>query len=458
MSINEIPNSWRYTPLSNIVEVVRGVTYKKSDSSTFPKKGLLPVIRANNIQNGKLILEPLVYVPSSKISEKQKIRAGDIIVAMSSGSKKLVGKSSRSNHDWDGGFGAFCGILRPDDVISKRFVNWFTNTLEYKKRVSELSAGVNINNLKPSHFDEINIPIASLAEQKQIATKLDELLAQVDTLQARLDSIPAILKRFRQSVLAAAVSGKLTENWREKHGELLDKWEKVKVSDFVHKIESGKSLKCIEIPPTSSELGIVKISAVTWGFYNEEMSKTLPDKSSFIESRRIKVGDFLISRANTIELVGSPVIVNNVTKNLMLSDKVLRFVMDDENKNWLSIFLRSHVGRYQIESRSTGNQMSMRNIGQKSLLDIDIPKTTKNEQIEIVKRVNQLCSFADKVEERVQNAQAVVKNLTQSILAKAFRGELTADWREQNQDLISGKNSAEALLEKIKKEREKLKM
>jgi type I restriction enzyme S subunit len=65
--------------------------------------------------------------------------------------------------------------------------------------------------------------------------------------------------------------------------------------------------------------------------------------------------------------------------------------------------------------------------------------------------------FADQIEQQVKNAQGRVNNLTQSILAKAFRGELTTQWRAENPDLISGENSAEALLAKIQEEREKLK-
>ena len=63
-------------------------------------------------------------------------------------------------------------------------------------------------------LESLPVPVPPLAEQKQIAAKVDELLAQVDSIKARLDAIPAILKRFRQSVLAAAVSGRLTEDWR----------------------------------------------------------------------------------------------------------------------------------------------------------------------------------------------------------------------------------------------------
>ena len=77
------------------------------------------------------------------------------------------------------------------------------------------------------------------------------------------------------------------------------------------------------------------------------------------------------------------------------------------------------------------------------------------EQTEIVRRVEQLFAFADQIEKQVKNAQSRVNNLTQSILAKAFRGELTADWRAANPDLITGENSAQALLAKIKAERDK---
>ncbi len=101
--------------------------------------------------------------------------------------------------------------------------------------------------------------------------------------------------------------------------------------------------------------------------------------------------------------------------------------------------------------------MSMRNIGQKALLNIELPKPPIKEQTEIVRRVEELFGFADRIEVRIKKAQGHVDHLTQSILAKAFRGELTADWRKQNPDLISGENSAQALLDKIKFEREKLK-
>lgn len=312
----------------------------------------------------------------------------------------------------------------PTGLVDNRFLFYWLKGRVFGDYVNAVSYGVNMPRLGTK--DGLNAPmvLAPTTEQKRIVAKLDEVLAQVDTIKARLDRIPAILKHFRQSVLAAAVSGKLTEEWRG--SSILVGWQTKKLGSIVQAIEAGKNLKCIETPPENDEYGIIKISAVTWGVYDEQQSKTLPSKDLFIESRRVNVGDFLISRANTIELLGNPVIVHRVTKNLMLSDKVLRLVMREEDKSWVSIFLRSTDGRKEIESRSTGNQMSMRNIGQKALLDIDVPKAPDREQTEIVRLIDQYFAFADTIEAQVKKAQARVDNLTQSILAKAFRGELVA--------------------------------
>lgn len=125
------------------------------------------------------------------------------------------------------------------------------------------SSATTIAIVNKGKFSKAPISIPSLAEQKIIADKLDTLLAQVDSTRARLEQIPQTLKRFRQTVLAAAVSGKLTEEWRVSNG--LKYWETQKIGNIVSQIESGKSLKCLETPPQEHEYGIVKISAVTWG-------------------------------------------------------------------------------------------------------------------------------------------------------------------------------------------------
>src|SRR5690554_1526800 len=243
MTVSSMPPQWSSSTLSDVTTIIRGVTYKKAQASNQPFTGSLAILRANNIQGGNVIAKDLVYVPSDFVKPHQRLLKGDIVVAMSSGSKAVVGKTARIKENFDGSFGAFCGVLRPVSKIIPTYLAWFTHSLEYRNRISSLSAGANINNLKPSHFDEIQIPLAPLAEQKVIADKLDILLSQVENTKARLERIPQILKRFRQSVLAAAVSGRLTEEWRREHAIPDDSWVIQAASELCEKVQSGSTPK-----------------------------------------------------------------------------------------------------------------------------------------------------------------------------------------------------------------------
>ncbi|MBK9394121.1 MAG: hypothetical protein IPN40_09620 [Uliginosibacterium sp.] len=268
-------------------------------------------------------------------------------------------------------------------------------------------------------------------EQKRIADKLDSTLARVEACRDRLDRLPALLKRFRQSILAAATSGRLTEDWRATRS--LDEaqrapesqaWSSKTVGELINDIEAGLNVKCDERPPETGERGLVKISAVTWGVFDEQESKTLPSDAAITPKTRIRTGDFLISRANTLELVGACVLVHEVNRELHLSDKVLRLAMPDDMKPWLLYVLRSAEGRRQIEARASGNQLSMRNLSQANLREISVPMPSKAEIAEIVRRVETLFAFADRLEARLATARKQAEQLTPALLAKAFRGEL----------------------------------
>ncbi|WP_176372227.1 restriction endonuclease subunit S [Halomonas citrativorans] len=137
----------------------------------------------------------------------------------------------------------------------------------------------------------------------------------------------------------------------------------------------------------------------------------------------------------------------NLTEN---AAKITNFKIDLSPK-YLSAWLRSEylqqLIRLETKSAAQGKLALSR------IKTLPFPHPTITEQTEIVRRVDQLFAYADTVERQVNSALERVNQLTQSILAKAFRGELTAQWREDHPELISGKNSAEALLERIKAER-----
>lgn len=301
-------------------------------------------------------------------------------------------------------------------------------------------------------LSEVRLPLPALAEQKAIADKLDTLLAQVENTKARLERIPQILKRFRQSVLAAAVSGRLTEEWREQNGVSDTDWDALTVGD-VATVATGKTPSRKE--PKYWEDGDTPwlTSASTGAIYTDSAEQFVT--KSAVDECSLKVfppGTLLLA------MYGEGKTRGQVTE-LRLSatcNQACAAVTADEQKI-LRSYLKLRLLENYEETRKAAAGGAQPNLNLNKVRTIGISVPDKEEQTEIVRRVDQLFAHADRIEQQVNNALARVNNLTQSILAKAFRGELTEQWRKDNPERISGENSAEALLERIKAERAAMK-
>ncbi len=196
-------------PMNEVAELIRGVTYKKQDASTEPGHSLVPLLRATNIGRA-LSFDDLVYVPEDCVKPAQVLRAGDIVIAASSGSRSVVGKAAVVRSDGAGTFGAFCFALRPDsEVIDPIFLGYYLQTTEYRSTVSALAAGSNINNLKRGHIESLEVPVPDKAVQRSIVSALDSYFSRLDDAVANLERVQRNLKRYRASVLKAAVEGRL---------------------------------------------------------------------------------------------------------------------------------------------------------------------------------------------------------------------------------------------------------
>jgi type I restriction enzyme S subunit len=349
---------------------------------------------------------------------------------------------------------------------------------------------------KSEDVREYQFPLPPLTEQQQIADQLDELLAQVNIIKTRLDTIPKILKRFRQSVLAAAVSGKLTEEWREINDcsslalllnnieierNSLKAQKKLKknfgnteqVEPLYENIAATWHWVCfdqisennnnaLKAGPFGSALKKIDCTETGYKVYGQEqviagdesLVTYFINQSKFddLKSCKVKAGDILISLVGTI---GKILVLSDKSEPGIINPRLVKLSLNDQiSKDFIRYYLNSPIAMDFFKGFSHGGTMEILNLGVLRQLPIALPPT--EEQTEIVNRVEQLFVYADQIEQRVKDAQAKVNNLTQAILAKAFRGELTADWRAQNPDLISGENSAVALLAKIKAECETL--
>lgn len=216
-------------------------------------------------------------------------------------------------------------------------------------------------------------------------------------------------------------------------------WSSTPLSSIITHIQAGLNVKCEERPPENGERGLIKISAVTWGKFDEDQSKTLPVDEVVDDRNLIRKGDLLISRANTIELVGSAVLVGDFSRRLYLSDKVLRLVMGDEFKRWVNYALKLPATRKAIQEASSGNQLSMRNISQDKLLGLAIPFAPLAEQTRIADKLDTVLTRVDACRDRLARVAPLLKRFRQSVLAAATSGRLTEDWRTSLGLTMAGK-------------------
>lgn len=325
---------------------------------------------------------------------------------------------------------------------SKRFIYYFLKTVD----LTDVSRSTTVPSIRKGDIERLSINWPSLAEQKVIADKLDNLLSQVESIKARLEHIPEILKRFRQSLLAAVVSGKLTEEQTTDLG-----WRKIET--FALDIRYGTSKKC---DPDLGATPVLRIPNIGSGYIDLSDLKYADFDQKELQSLKLEQGDLLIIRSNgSVDLVGKIAIVTKNEEHCLFAGYLIRLRLDGDvvDPKYVAYCLQSPQLRQVIEliARSTSG---VNNINSKELLGLKIPVPALKEQRQIVQQIERLHSLSNVIEDQVLSALDRVNNLTQSILAKAFCGELTAEWREANPDLISGENSAEALLERVKAERE----
>lgn len=491
MSESLIPESWISTKFTEVLDVQGGTQPPKSEFLYEPAEGYIRLLQIRDFGERPVP----TYIPNS--SKLKKCEFNDVLVGRYGASlgRICTGMSGAYNV-------ALAKIIKPESIDLK-FVKHFLNSEHFQFALQLLSRSAQ-NGFNKEDLATFDFFVPPLAEQQQIAQKLDELLAQVDTLKTRLDAIPNILKRFRQSVLAAAVSGRLTEEWRAENKFSADAclesiklarfklWRETELEkyaeknavppkDFEKKYEFPESVgETTDLPSSWHGLSWNQISMwITYGFTRPMphveggplivTAKNVRDGeidlnnvhhttfSAFNELRpkdKPREGDLLIVKDGAT--TGRACIAPKNTDDYCISQSVavVWLKYSPMERKFLLWTVQSDRTQKRIQEVMAGMAMPHLSITDFGKMVVGVPPL--EEQTEIVRRVEQLFAYADQIEQRVKDAQARVNHLTQSILAKAFRGELTAEWRAQNPELISGENSAAALLERIRVEREVL--
>lgn len=381
--MSELPQGWIETKLEKIIDILDSQRIPLNNLERaklidgIPENQLVPYFGATGqvgYVNTHLFDEPLILlgedgVPFFDLFKRKAYR--------------VTGKSWVNNH---------AHVLREKSGFTNgRYIEAFLNSFNYTDYVS----GTTRLKLTQASMREIPIPLAPLNEQNRIADKLDTLLTAVDSCRARLDKVPMLIKRFRQSVLAAATSGALTEDWHEEHG--LPPTTVTTLGEIL-KVSSGKFLPAKKMTPNGS-IPVYGGNGVN-GYH---------DESNVSEETLVigRVGFYCGCVHLTPELAW-------ITDNAL----IVRHDPSVTSRRFLFFALRG------MNLRTNDSSTAQPVISGQKIYSLPISIPGLAEQHEIIRRVENMFAIADKLEASLATTRKRVEQLTPAILAQAFRGEL----------------------------------
>jgi len=312
-------------------------------------------------------------------------------------------------------------ILGCDMATSQDFVNWVCGPTvhpeflywAFRSSVPEfdrIKQGSTHKTIYMPVAERFQVLLPPLSEQKRIAGILD----QADGLRRKRQQALALTDQFLRSTFLDLFGDPVTNPKR---------WPVAKVSEFVRELEGGKNIKTDDAPSESTRHFILKVSAVTWGEFRPEESKPVPPNFVPPESYLVKTGDLLMSRANTRELIGATVFVHETPPDMILPDKIWRFVWRQPLKvtpHFVHALFNHHSVRAEMGRRASGTSGSMKNISKPKVLSMEMPLPPLDLQMKFAKVVEQLRRV------RCSNLESGTEfdGLFNSLVQRSFRGEL----------------------------------
>jgi len=390
--------------LKEYIEQIRGVSYKPEDVCASTDADAVAILRANNIQYDGLAFDDIVYVKKDKVSIKQYIQKGDIVVCASSGSKNLVGKAAMATENLSMAFGAFCKVVRPKKLMP-RYIGYFFQSPKYRSKISELSGGANINNIRNEHIDELDIAIVADEEQERIINKLDVLSNLISLRKQQLSKLDELVKSrfielFGDPKHSDKYSTRKLSSCVANKADMVDGPFGSQVNTKVDYIENG------EIPVIRTvNVKMMQFSADDLKFMSREKYETV------IRSQ-VLPGDVILTKVGTI---GNVCIFPNEYKEAVLSTTGSCRIRVDEsiiNKVFFAYNLM-YLKDKLLEIASTGVQpfLNMNHIKNIDVLDVPF-----EEQLLFATFVEQV----DKSKLEIQKSLEKLETLKKALMQKYF--------------------------------------
>jgi len=470
----ECSKEWERVELHEIAEVQNGFAFK---SEYFNHESGLPFIRIRDV--GKSKAEELY---SGDYDDDYLVNKGDILIGMDGDFRAAywIGEPGLLNQ-------RVCRIRNIDDSYSKKFLYYLLQP--YLDAIHAETSAVTVKHLSSRTIQTIPLPNPPLPTQNRIVEKIEELFSELDNGVENLKKAQQQLRTYRQAVLKDAFEGKLTKKWREQQDDLptpeellhqikaerkahrqrelaewekeVEQWEKDWKGRKPRKPRKAKDLNPIkqkefdklsnlpsdwvwikfgEIFEDSPQNGLYKPKS-DYGsgheivridnFYDGKMSGGLKQvnlSEDEISKYRIKTNNLLINRVNSLPYLGKCGLVTDKYSDSVFESNVMKIELNEKIvvPKLLAYYLSSQAGTTQIR-KNAKHAVNQASINQTDVANTFIPMTSVHEQKQILNEIESRLSVVDQLEQIINENLQKAEALRQSILKKAFSGELVEE-------------------------------
>jgi type I restriction enzyme S subunit len=485
--MTEVPTGWIETQISEIVELQEnGRPFQQGWSpqceSRPAEDGEWGVVKTTAIQHGAFWSHENKALPL-KLDPKPliEIRQGDVLMTCA-GPRNRCGvaclvKATRSKLMMSGKMYRF----RPHpDALDPQFLSYFIGEHETQQRIDKMKTGISDSGLNLTHgrFALLPVRLPPLNEQRRIVEKIEAMFEKIDKGIENLRAARTTLALYRQSLLKSAFEGRLTANWRAKNADkledpkvllfriqkerdarykvTLDDWQTaltdwrdggeegkkpakpkrqpdldsnngLTLGHVIIDVSQGWSPKCKNTPSQGDKIwGVIKTTAIQPARFNDAENKELPDTLGPREHLELAYGDVLITRAGPRKRVGVACMVKQTRPRLMLCDKAYRLTLDEKfiSPEFLEGFLNAPHTQDKLEDLKSGISDSGLNLTQDKFMALNLWLPSPAEQGEITGILDARLEAAEAMEAEIDAALRRANALRQSILKRAFAGEL----------------------------------
>jgi len=474
-NIISLPEGWCWSSMDKIGEVVTGTTPRKSKKEYYGNE--YPFFKPKDLNEGYYVRKSKDGLSKKGFERTRRLPEKSVLVTCigaTIGKTGLTRVSGASNQQIN-------AIITNKEIVPE-FVYFMCISPNLQKEIEVNASSTTLPILNKTKFERLPIPLPPLPEQHKIVEEIEELFTKLDAGVEALKKVKEQIKQYRQSVLKSAFEGKLTADWRQRMlndelGILNEKEDNLK-----SRIDNSELKNLPELPKGWEWTNFERIGEVNPRF-NKNSFKTdlevtfLPMRNVEAESGKIDLslikkisyilkksytyfgnGDILFAKITPCMENGKVAIADGLKNGIGFGSTefhVIRLSKDFSRKFFFYYIIQEKF-RKEAERNMKGTAGHMR-VPTNYIKKVPIVFAPFPEQQKIVEEIEKRFSIADEVEQTVNKSLEQAEKLRQSILKKAFEGKLTEKWREEHPELVSGENSAEKLLEKIKEEKAKLK-